>query len=99
VVLHNPNTINSDGVAIMRMERLPFIDERPDPEIARDALARSKSELPQAWDKVRVVVISGDVGRKARPFARAVCNVRTMPLFFGENFTRRPTLSKQMNYR
>jgi osmotically-inducible protein OsmY len=43
----------------MRMEQLPFIDERPDPEIARDALARSKSELPQAWDKVRVVVISG----------------------------------------
>ena len=44
----------------MRIENhLPFIDERPDPEIARDALARGKRELPQTWDKVRVVVING----------------------------------------
>jgi osmotically-inducible protein OsmY len=36
--------------------RLPEIDERPDPEIARDAIQRIKSELPYAWDKIRVVV-------------------------------------------
>jgi osmotically-inducible protein OsmY len=36
--------------------RLPGIDERPDPEIARDAIARIKSELPFSWEKIRVVV-------------------------------------------
>jgi osmotically-inducible protein OsmY len=39
--------------------RLPGVDERPDPEIARDAIQRIKSELPFAWDKIRVVVKSG----------------------------------------
>jgi Lar family restriction alleviation protein len=37
--------------------RLPDVDERPDPEIARDAVARIKAELP--WDKVRVIVKDG----------------------------------------
>jgi len=39
--------------------RLPGVDERPDPEIARDAIQRIKSELPFAWDEIRVVVKSG----------------------------------------
>jgi osmotically-inducible protein OsmY len=39
--------------------RLPGVDERPDPDIARDAIERIKSELPYAWDKIRVVVRSG----------------------------------------
>ena len=39
--------------------RLPGIDERPDPEIARDAIARLKSELPFSWEKIRVVVKNG----------------------------------------
>src|SRR5258707_1078321 len=39
--------------------RLPGVDERPDPEIARDAVERIKSDLPFAWDKVRVVLKSG----------------------------------------
>jgi osmotically-inducible protein OsmY len=39
--------------------RLPGVDERPDPEIARDAIQRIKSELPFAWDRTRVVVKSG----------------------------------------
>jgi osmotically-inducible protein OsmY len=39
--------------------RLPGVDERPDPDIARDAIERIKSELPYAWDKIRVVVKSG----------------------------------------
>jgi len=38
---------------------LPGVDERPDPDIARDAIARIKSELPYAWDKIRVIVKSG----------------------------------------
>src|SRR5262249_9348494 len=38
--------------------RLPGVDERPDPETARDAVERIKSELPFAWDKIRVVVKS-----------------------------------------
>jgi osmotically-inducible protein OsmY len=39
--------------------RLPETDERPDPEIARDAIERIKSELPYAWDRIRVVVKNG----------------------------------------
>jgi osmotically-inducible protein OsmY len=39
--------------------RLPNIDERPDPEIARDAISRIKTELPYAWEKIRVMVRSG----------------------------------------
>jgi osmotically-inducible protein OsmY len=39
--------------------RLPSIDERPDPDIARDAVARIKSELPYSWEKIRVVVKNG----------------------------------------
>src|SRR5258705_9852885 len=39
--------------------RLPGVDERPDPEIARDAIAQIKSELPYAWEKIRVVMKNG----------------------------------------
>jgi osmotically-inducible protein OsmY len=39
--------------------RLPGVDERPDPDIAREAVDRIKSELPFAWDRTRVVVKSG----------------------------------------
>jgi osmotically-inducible protein OsmY len=39
--------------------RLPNIDERPDPEIARDAIARIKGELPYAWEEIRVIVKNG----------------------------------------
>jgi osmotically-inducible protein OsmY len=39
--------------------RLPNIDERPDPEIARDAIARIKDELPYAWERTRVLVKNG----------------------------------------
>jgi osmotically-inducible protein OsmY len=39
--------------------RLPGIDERPDPEIARDAIAQIKSELPYSWERIRVVVKKG----------------------------------------
>jgi osmotically-inducible protein OsmY len=47
--------------------RLPDMDQRPDPEIARDAIAQIKRELPSAWDKIRVIVknarvtLEGDV--------------------------------------
>ena len=39
--------------------RLPKIDQRPDPELAREAIAQIKNELPNAWDKIRVVVRKG----------------------------------------
>jgi osmotically-inducible protein OsmY len=39
--------------------RLPGVDERPDPDVARDAIERIKSELPFAWDRIRVIVKSG----------------------------------------
>jgi osmotically-inducible protein OsmY len=47
------------GVANDIEVRPPDIDDRPDPEIARDAIARIKSELPYSWDKIRTVVSKG----------------------------------------
>jgi osmotically-inducible protein OsmY len=39
--------------------RLPSLDERPDPEIARDAVAALKSQLPLSSEKIKVVVKNG----------------------------------------
>jgi osmotically-inducible protein OsmY len=39
--------------------RLPGVDERPDPEIARDAITQLKNELPYSWDRIRVIVKKG----------------------------------------
>jgi osmotically-inducible protein OsmY len=39
--------------------RLPIIHHRPDPEIARDAIARIKNELPYSWEKIRALVSKG----------------------------------------
>jgi osmotically-inducible protein OsmY len=39
--------------------RLPTIDERPDPEIARDAVAAIKTRLPISGDRIKVLVKSG----------------------------------------
>lgn len=39
--------------------RLPAIDARPDPEIARDAVSALKSELPYSSEKIKVIVKSG----------------------------------------
>jgi osmotically-inducible protein OsmY len=39
--------------------RLPAIDQRPDPDIAKDAVAALKSELPISHDKIKVVVKDG----------------------------------------
>jgi osmotically-inducible protein OsmY len=39
--------------------RLPAIDQRPDPDIARDAVAALKSQLPISHEKIKVVVKDG----------------------------------------
>jgi osmotically-inducible protein OsmY len=39
--------------------RLPAIDQRPDPEIARDAVAALKAELPISHDRIKVIVKDG----------------------------------------
>lgn len=39
--------------------RLPVIDARPDPEIARDAVSALKSELPYSSEKIKAVVKNG----------------------------------------
>lgn len=41
--------------------RLPVIDTPPDPDIARDAIARLKQELPVSWERIKVVVKNGVV--------------------------------------
>jgi osmotically-inducible protein OsmY len=47
------------GVAKDLEVRLPAIDERPDPEVARDAVAAIKSQLPIAGQDVKVIVKNG----------------------------------------
>src|SRR5260221_2089697 len=47
------------GVANDIEVRLPSIDERPDPDIARDAVQAIKSHLPIFADKIKVVVKNG----------------------------------------
>jgi osmotically-inducible protein OsmY len=39
--------------------RMPSLDERPDPEIARDAVAAIKSQLPISSEKIKVIVKNG----------------------------------------
>lgn len=39
--------------------RLPSITQRPDPEIARDAVAAIKAQLPSVWENIKVVVKAG----------------------------------------
>jgi osmotically-inducible protein OsmY len=39
--------------------RLPAIDQRPDPEIARDAVSALKTQLPYSADRIKVVVNNG----------------------------------------
>jgi osmotically-inducible protein OsmY len=39
--------------------RMPSVDERPDPEIARDAVAALKSQLPISSEKIKVIVKNG----------------------------------------
>src|SRR6202158_1924783 len=39
--------------------RLPSVDERPDPDIARDAVAAIKSQLPISSEPIKVVIKNG----------------------------------------
>jgi osmotically-inducible protein OsmY len=39
--------------------RMPSVDERPDPEIARDAVAAIKSQLPISSEHIKIVVKDG----------------------------------------
>ena len=47
------------GVANDLEVRLPNLDERPDPEIARDAVAAIKSQLPVSYEHIKVVAKNG----------------------------------------
>ncbi|TFZ55228.1 BON domain-containing protein [Methylorubrum sp. Q1] len=47
------------GVANDIEVRLPSVDERPDPEIARDAVAALKNRLPMSAEHIQVTVKSG----------------------------------------
>ena len=49
------------GVANDIEVRLPVLDQRPDPDIARDAVAALKAELPYSSETIRVVVKDGRI--------------------------------------
>ena len=46
--------------------RMPSVDERPDPDIARDAVAAIKSQLPISSENIKVVVKNGWVTLEGR---------------------------------
>jgi len=47
------------GVANDLEVRVPHVDERPDPEIARDAVVAIKSQLPVSSQNIKVIVNNG----------------------------------------
>jgi osmotically-inducible protein OsmY len=47
------------GIANDIEVRLPFVDQRPDPEIARDAVAEIQTELPYSAQSIQVIVKGG----------------------------------------
>lgn len=47
------------GVANDIEVRLRSVDEKPDPEIAREAVAAIKSQLPYTWENIKVIVKGG----------------------------------------
>jgi osmotically-inducible protein OsmY len=47
------------GVANDIEVRLPSVDQRPDPDIARDAVAALKTQLPYSWEAIKLLVHSG----------------------------------------
>jgi osmotically-inducible protein OsmY len=47
------------GVANDLEVRLPYINQRPDPEIARDAVSALRTELPYSSEHIRVIVKDG----------------------------------------
>ncbi len=47
------------GVANDIEVRLPSVDQRPDPDIARDAVAAIKSQLPFSSENIKVIVKNG----------------------------------------
>jgi osmotically-inducible protein OsmY len=47
------------GIANDLEVRMPSVDERPDPEIARDAVSAIKSQLPISSEHIKVVVKNG----------------------------------------
>src|ERR1700720_1439190 len=47
------------GVANDIEVRLPALDERPDPDIVRDAVSALKTELPYSSENIRVVAKDG----------------------------------------
>jgi osmotically-inducible protein OsmY len=54
------------GVANDIEVRIPSVDERPDPEIARDAVAAIKSQLPISSESTKVIVKDGWVTLEGR---------------------------------
>jgi osmotically-inducible protein OsmY len=49
------------GVANDIEVRLPVIDQRPDPEIVRDAVSALKSELPYSSENIKVIAKDGKI--------------------------------------
>jgi osmotically-inducible protein OsmY len=72
------------GVSGVANDRLPTVDQRPDPDIARDAASAIKAHLPFSSENIKVVVQSGWVtleGRVEWQYQRqtaenAVCRIK-----------------------
>src|SRR5580704_18490510 len=72
------------GVANDIEVRMPSVDERPDPEIARDAIAAIQRRLPVVAEQIKVVVrngwitLEGEVEWEYQRLAaeRAVCRIK-----------------------
>lgn len=54
------------GIANDLEVRIPSVDERPDPDIARDAVSAIKAQLPFSWEHIKVLVNNGWVTLEGR---------------------------------
>src|SRR5436189_3546682 len=67
------------GVANDLEIRLPSVDQRPDPDIARDAVAAIKARLPISSENIKVVVQNGWVTLEGRVEWQYQRQTRKMP--------------------
>jgi osmotically-inducible protein OsmY len=98
------------GVANDIEVRLPALDQRPDPEIARDAIAAIKSRLPLVAEQIKVVVRNGwislegevewDYQRSAAESAvRRVKRLKGLPIQYWSNRASRSARSSARSRR
>jgi osmotically-inducible protein OsmY len=78
------------GIANDLVVRIPSMRERPDPDMARDAVAAIRSQLPNEWENIKIIVKNGWITLEGEvewdyQRSRAEAAVRAIPGVMGLN--------------